>query len=384
MNSNTLIMNKTDKVGETILSIAVGAQQLLLSVQILLGNWMFSPERMANFRVIVSALVVIASMVWILRRSLRSLLWLYLVAGVLFLSAVALSPQLSRFVLDEGIKFTSLTCIPITLAVLSIRDLRIFHKTFLVTCIITAVVGILYSLLLVEGLISVEDTYNMAFGYSLMLPVLYFFYTKKPFFVFLGVLTTISIILNGSRGPAIVIFIYVFYLFYRDLNFKRALILILGIVLVYLFFTNIGAIVSFLSNHGIYSRTLLKLLDNELLESTSREDISRLGIEGILRSPYVGYGVFGDRLIHEPYIHNFILEVFLDFGIPIGLFLLVLIVIRIMERYQKHKGQERDFFILIVFGSFLPLLASGSYLVDFRFFFVLGVLLSPLNRKFVV
>ena len=158
--------------------------------------------------------------------------------------------------------------------------------------------------------------------------------------------------------------------------------MLLGIILIYIFFSNIDLFLSFLSSHGIRSRTLQKLLNNELLMSASREDLSSLGINIIWKSPILGFGAFGDRLFYEPYIHNFILEVFIDYGIPMGLFLLLLIIIKIVEKFKMQKGEERDFLVLLVLGSILPLMVSSSYLIDFRFFFLIGVLVRPVKKNF--
>ena len=374
-------MKKTGKIGDIILSFAVGAQQLLASIQIVMGKITQNPEQMANFRVVSSAFVVILSLLWIIKRKPVAFLVSYSIIALVFIWSLLLTPQLSKYIVDEGVKFSCLTCMPITLAVLCIKDKEVFHKTFLAASILTSLIGIAYSLLLVVGYI-IQDDYNIAFGYSLMLPTLYFFYTKRPSLILLGIISTICIVIEGSRGPAAVIPLYVAYLYYRNLNMKSIIMMLLGIILIYIFFSNIDLFLSFLSSHGIRSRTLQKLLNNELLMSASREDLSSLGINIIWKSPILGFGAFGDRLFYEPYIHNFILEVFIDYGIPMGLFLLLLIIIKIVEKFKMQKGEERDFLVLLVLGSILPLMVSSSYLIDFRFFFLIGVLVRPVKKNF--
>lgn len=373
-------MKGSSKIGDIVLSFAVGAQQLLLSIQIFLGDITFNPERMASLRVMASAVVVLISLFWIIKRRLGAAVVLYSVVMLFFLWSLFLTPQLYSIILDQGIRFTCLTCAPITLAFLSIRDFNIFHKTFLITCIITSLVGILYSLLLIGGQI-VQVEYNMAFGYSLMMSALYFFYSRKPLLMVLGVVTTICIFLDGSRGPVVVIALYILFLFYRNLDLKKIILLLFVFAFIYILYLNLDVVLSFLSEHGIHSRTLQKLIDNEFLESSSREDIYGLGIESIKQSPLLGYGVFADRLIYDPYIHNFILEVFIDYGVPLGVIFLLCIAVRFIARFRKYKDAERDFLVLVLLGSIIPLMASSSYLIDFRFFFLIGVLAFPLNRR---
>lgn len=361
-----------DKIGDCFLSLTVVAQQLLGLLQLLLsGTFILTIEAAALFRVILTGLFVGLSLFWILKRKLLLFLVSYIVIGVLFVWTMFVSNTSVKYIIDEGIKFTCLTCIPTFLAMVSIKDMEVFHKTFLFFSVLTSFFGILYALLMFMGII-IQDSYNMGFGYSLMMPVMYLIYRGKTQYLLLALVTSVCVILNGSRGPFIVLMLYVAWLFFQNFTVKKLIFLILILTLVGLIYINIDWIFSVLSDYSVRSRTLFKLIGGEISDTSGREDIYQLGINKILESPIVGYGLYGDRMFYESYVHNIILEILIDFGIPLGCVVLLFLAVQFIYKLYVLKGKDLNFYVLVAL-SILQLMVSGSYLISFIFFFFLGL-----------
>lgn len=363
------------KLGDICLSTSIVIQQLLAVVQLFLGDTLIlSIESAASFRVMSTAFFVLLSFLWIVKRSRLQFIISYLIIGILFLWTLFLSPDSIKFIKDEGVKFTCLVCIPVFLATLSVRNIKTFHDIFYVLCILTAFVGILYGVLMFAGII-LQEHYNMAFGYSLMLPVLYLIYKKTLFSLTLSVLTASSLLLNGSRGPFLIIVAYLMWLFIHYMNLKRVIVLLVLMSFAVLMVSYLEVILSFLSDHSIQSRVLKRILENEMSDPSGRESIYEFGVRKIFESPVAGYGLFGDRFFYESYVHNIFLEMLIDFGIPIGILVICFLSFVSLLKFFSLKGREKDFFVLAVMGSVFPLFASGSYLISFSFFFYLGLLM---------
>ncbi len=364
-----------NKTGDVCLSISIVIQQLLSVVQLFLGDVMIvSIEGAAFFRVVGTAFFVVLSFLWIVKRRILSLLSSYLIIALLFLWTLYISPNSIKYIQDEGVKFTCLTCIPVFLAMLSVKDMKIFHRMFYFICVLTALVGVLYGLLMFIGVI-LQEHYSMAFGYSLMLPIMYLVFQKSIFSISLAIVTSFSLIINGSRGPFIIIVAFLTWLFIHYITKKKIVILVTLSSFVILMYSYLDVIISVLSDFSIKSRVLKKLVEGGMSDPAGRESYYESGINKIIQSPIYGYGLYGDRMFYESYVHNIFLEFLIDFGIPVGCFTLFLLSIISLSRFCRLKGKDKDFFVLVAMGSIFPLFASGSYLISFSFFFFLGVLM---------
>lgn len=375
------MQNNNHKLGDIVLSITVCIQQLLLVMQLLLGeNIFWGPEMASRFRLVFSGVSVVFALFWILKRRAFEFILSYISIGILFLFTMIVFPDSTKYIQDEGVKFTCLTCIPIFLSTISIRNLRILKNVFLIVSILTTFIGILYGILILNGLIFQND-YSMSYGYALMLPVMYLFYRRKPIYVLLAVAGLVCVAVNGNRGAFIIILIFLLWFYSKEIVRNKSFSLIFVFGLLFFLYYNLPSILSFLSDNSLHSRTLERMISNQLVESEARENMYIIGISKIWLSPIAGYGLFGDRFFYEIYVHNIVLEIIIDFGIPLGFVLIGYLLYKTILRLRKIKEDERDFFVLITLGSILPLMASSSYLIDFRFFMFLGFLFrKPLNN----
>lgn len=99
--------------------------------------------------------------------------------------------------------------------------------------------------------------------------------------------------------------------------------------------------------------------------------------------PY-GLGLFGDRIyLGGSYCHNILLEMWINWGY-IGIMIIwplfLILLIRTYFRSEKVNRNRIICYTLILIG---PLMASGSYLIDFKFGLYCGLLyliIKDVNR----
>ena len=147
--------------------------------------------------------------------------------------------------------------------------------------------------------------------------------------------SNVALILSyGSRGPllgliafaALRFLVYIFRLKGPILRKIVASVLVVGIVLTLAIFLKdlVSLLNHQLNSMGITSRTLEKFLYADIASDSGRSAIwSAL----IPRITALGNGPFSDQAYLGPgnYCHNFFLEVFYDFGIPLGIIILAVL-----------------------------------------------------------
>ena len=118
------------------------------------------------------------------------------------------------------------------------------------------------------------------------------------------------------------------------------------------------------------------LSSGDILYGNGRNKISEIIIRGIKQKPWTGYGMAGDRLFGVVYAHNLALELCVSYGIPIGGSILVGIVLLIINKL--YRDEENGYLILILAcgNGFSKLCFSSSYLLEYLFFFMIGLCIS--------
>ena len=238
-----------------------------------------------------------------------------------------------------------------------------------------------------------QMVYNMTFGYSIQFPIIFliYFYLKEKNIIFLifGFLGIIEIILFGSRGPLIGIFIYSIMQFikYKKKNKNLRIILsLILIIIIFLILSNnllIQNTLQFLSEHGITSRTLSKLANDVVTDDTGRS-IVRQGILELLNKFNIcfGYGPLGDHVLTGHYSHNILLEVIITFGIVVGPILIVAFIFSFLYSYIKSKNTLINNYILIFACLSLPkLFVSSSFWRESNFWILLGLIVTVIRDK---
>lgn len=194
-------------------------------------------------------------------------------------------------------------------------------------------------------------------------------------FSFLGFAT---ILIYGARAALgfMFIFIALYELLIRKINIWTRIIIIIIALLLYL---NLENIATMLSSYDLFanSRTILRFLNNELLETDGREDIymscqQRINTMGLEIS-----GLFGDRKYCDGiYPHNFIYEILMSYGIILGNLILVAMLALISSNMLKRKNNINTLTLFFTTTLFARFFISGSYLIEGKFWIFLFALLS--------
>ena len=222
---------------------------------------------------------------------------------------------------------------------------------------------------------AIQLSYNLNFGYDLLLFVCSFLYCalryKKTIDVVMFVVGFLMILLGGSRGPVldIAIFgmIYIlitvgeskYKLFYLFLVFLALLIVMFS------YHYMLTAIMDLLSSFNISSRTLTKLLEGSVSEDNGRSILWAAATNMIEMDPW-GYGAMGARhILYKIHIvghpHNFILELFVEYGILGGSIILLYLLINSIRIFIKKDIGEWKGVFLIFFANSCQLLTSYTY-----------------------
>ena len=242
-------------------------------------------------------------------------------------------------------------------------------------------------------------SYSLTFGYrvaivaSLFLVLYYLNRSKIDLISFL--ISLVMIILQGSRGAlgCIISTFFLLAIFYfvktRKQTIKKQLgkALVISIFLVsFLGLFSVGA--SFSSNLSVnslrflridYSRSIQLLLEGRIDDGSGRERIWDTAGEAIQNEVLLGYGFYGDRNIIGKklifgYPHNFILEVFLQFGVPLGIVFVLFLFWNIIKMGRKCNDVTWWFLYIFLLSSCSKLLLSDSFWYYWPFLALIGVL----------
>lgn len=316
-------------------------------------------------------------MIWVFKRKLKIAIAIYSFILSLFVLSFFMDNNNFEYVMTEGARFTLPICIPIFLSMISIYDKEILKRTSILISYLCAAIGIIYTVLFSTGnLPMIENYYNMSFGYALLLPTLFLiYYGKNKVLIFLLIL---SITIAGSRGPLVPIFIFIIYRICACSSFKKIILIFVCSTIAVIFIFPL--LVNVLDILEINSRTIFLFLDGSIDSDSGRENIYKIVEDSIFQRPFLGYGLFADRVITGAYCHNIILEMFLNFGIFIPSALFMIFAILIFLVLPQMDKEEKGMLFLYFFSSIMPLMVSGSYITDFRLPLLFGYMFFLLNK----
>lgn len=240
------------------------------------------------------------------------------------------------------------------------------------------------------------NQYSMTYGYNLLIPfciVSYCFirYRKIKWLLY-TIIFSVFMLLRGSRAAVLclVVFVVLAYIMINkdSLNISKMTKIIILLIAGIFASINFKTIMSLLSNIFPSSRTLALLSTNIKFDS-GRSNIQSLYWKAIKSHPFRFNGIFSDRIYYSNvtghvynmtnYPHNFIVELFYQWGILFGgtIFIAIIVCIIISLQYgNKNNRTELLCFILTMFvAGFFKLFFSGSYLVSVEFYLLIGIIL---------
>lgn len=370
------------------LSFVVLFQMVVVTLQLIIPLYGFaSEESAATYRILVTFITYIPAVGIIVKRNITSLIIPFAFYFVLILFHYVIYPESSTFI--ESRQAITLTPIAILTAVIvyNIRNYSVFIRVLLWVSRISPLLALMYVWGRQNLPIELSDTYSMSFGYSMLLPTGFLFVQKYWADRALSVLMFIMILLAGSRGPIIVLLLFVMADVLFLSNAKRKIKTTVSIVVIALF------CIPLTYNYFDFesSRTLTLFSSNEAISHDSDRDILyEKAQKAIMDSPLFGHGIGSDRKIVGSYCHNIFFEVTLHYGFFISGLLFLLLTYTVIYLYLHPNILEpyggRRLFVMIFLYGFIPKLVSGSYLIDFSFAFMLGYLFkcmqaSKFNRQ---
>lgn len=174
----------------------------------------------------------------------------------------------------------------------------------------------------------------------------------------------IQILLFGSRGPLLCIFLLIGVLFCIKfdqqnrvkLNNRRIRIsLIIAVFLAIFFIPILTLLNSWLANWDIEVDAISKVIRLQTEQgdfSNGRRDLNNLTWNGIYNSPIFGHGLdqYDNNYPGESYPHNFILQILYDGGIWLAL-IMSPIFIRTVKYFKNRTYGEYSIFLTLFFAS---------------------------------
>ncbi len=338
----------------------------------------------------VVALVFLYALPAVIKRNIFKGIIVYLIALLIFIGNYVFFPENQPYL--KTILFPLFfVCLPAFVYSTSIYDWDILKNVMKKASCFVFVTGIVIGSGVFLGIASV-GSYSMPFSYYMLFPAVIFIdelFNRFALRTLVLAFTSILIILAlGSRGAVLCLAVFVFLKLLcpgDNLNY-RGIILGLGILMTglagYIFR---GGILSVLNNIflslGIQSRSIALFLEKGVYLS-GRDRIYGLIANKIASSPFWGIGLAGDRIpLKGSYAHNFFIEVLGNFGLILGVFILLILLGLILRSVMTKDRIKHDLLIIWLSLGFVHLMVSSSYLIDLKFWIFAGLVISSVNFK---
>lgn len=235
------------------------------------------------------------------------------------------------------------------------------------------------------------DSYDMSVGYRFLFCAIVFFVQfwseqamKRWYFAMLSILSVALMMVFGSRTAVVsfVLFLILYVLFFNDgRNKTRQLVVRVLFLLLfgggYWVLTTESALLmlsSMLSKYGFNSRMLNTLIAGSVVLDNGRNKLWTIVIEMIKQHPLLGNGVYADRYVGGIYCHQIVLELWLDFGIVLGTFFLLLLIKGSIEMLVKCRDKNWKLIFMVFFSmAAIRLNLSSSFWCDTNFWICIAI-----------
>lgn len=359
---------------DTVLSLAVIIQYMVVTFQLILPIIGYcTEESAANLRVLITVLTYAPAVYVLFLQKWAAVLFPFGIYFFILALHYVLFPASHTFIESSS----SLTLTPISIltavSICNIKDIGNF-KHWLLYC--SRIYVLLAAIYIWAFFYFPKDSdvysYNMAFGYASLLPFMFLFAQNNIWDIILSVILLAFILFVGSRGPLAVIGAFLLiHFFFLPARQK-------------LWFSVIIAIIVFIC--GAYlieyvdfevSRNIRMFQNGDVSDLSSREGLYTDAEQLISDSPIWGWGIGSDRELLGTYCHNIFYEMSLHYGLVFSMiFFLIMAVFSVRNLFKKEIGANggREFYIMIFFYGFIPMIFSSSYLVDFKIAILFGYL----------
>lgn len=217
----------------------------------------------------------------------------------------------------------------------------------------------------------------MVFSYNMLAHTvfltLFSIRSRKVLFSIVSLLGITIIFLAGARGPIIIAVLTFFvWAFTSQIHIGKKFFLLLAIFALVLstalfqdyIFKSLETISKILS---FDSRTIEMILSGRFFYLSERDTLQ---MRVISQLNLFGNGLYGDRVIVGVYSHNLFLEILSGFGLIIGPFIILSIIIIIFLALSSRDSNMHLIAIVFFSTGILKLFLSGSYLSQEPSFFI--------------
>lgn len=234
------------------------------------------------------------------------------------------------------------------------------------------------------------DVNYMSFSYAMLPGVCFSFYygisKGKVIDTIFSIVGLIVILVVGSRGCFLcgVFFLTIASIKRFSISFGKLLLFItslIGLIIIIAHFLPSFSdnVMAYMDEHGASSRTLLKISDGSIEESSTRDEIHTIMLTAVGEQP-IGYGPMGDRYIlnkhgNQGYAHSIIYEFLVDYGIFLGPILLLVLFVSILFKLKYYYKSDVYYCLTALLAmGLIKLFVSGSYLEESFFWGLIGLL----------
>lgn len=243
---------------------------------------------------------------------------------------------------------------------------------------INFIINIIYVIFTYDNI----DLLSMRFGYGMLPSTMIFLYlflrTKHKLYLVMTFISLLSIIIWGSRGCLLVIFIYFICKYGR----KYWLLLSVSGGVIWCFYDQFARImiqlISTLPVESYKLRKLIMMLTQGIVESSSGRDRLYSYYWQVFQENIFGVGVgYSDR-IGLIYPHNLFIQVAIEFGI-IGLLVLLVLIVYIWRKIFCLKSDYYELLTILASMAFGRLFVSSSYWARPEFWVLISLIV--VNRS---
>ncbi len=225
---------------------------------------------------------------------------------------------------------------------------------------------------------------DMTAAYSILpVSILSLIYLKFNFSMitfFKFIISVFLLFMFGTRGPFLLFLIFTFLFIFFSLPKKNRLPLTLFYLVIFLsfsgvFFLFLNYFNRFLINMDIYNVSLNQIINGTFLSNDSgRFDLIQKSLKFIFNNPFFGYGLYSDRFYLGTYAHNLLIELLFSFGLFIGSFTFLLMLVFILKKLFQIKNKiTLSLYLFFIVAGFIKLFLSNSFLEEPYFFALLGL-----------
>jgi len=387
-----LIIDKS-KLEDKRISIAIMSSFAILMIQyLILVYFNFIDTSKGEIVQLISKGIVgflyLLALPIVLKRNKIKFIGLYFIASFLFICNYFFFNENYIYIKSIILPFF-FTGLPSYIYAYSIRDWDIFAEVMRKAGNIVFIVGTILGLLVVTGNASI-GTYSMSLSYYMLLPsIIYMNDFLDKMHLKSGVILGVSLLIIlalGSRGALMCIGAFAILKLIKQvsrLTYKNIMLylLLFFVIFISLIFWDgiLEYIYNFLLRYGIKSRSIILFLQGEIYLS-GRDILYKNVIKEILNNPLLGIGLSGDRrVLGGIYVHNIFIEILSNFGVVLGSYIIILLIYVVIKSLLREKSRKYNIIIIWISIGFIHLLVSSSYLIDFKFWIMIGLISKSNN-----